>query len=85
MKVYLVSTDHTNDLNAPKIKQYAGTQQQSKDFKNEVMIEHSLKRDQVNIEQVEIPTAKGPLLDFVNDLLVSAQLSEQRINPAGDD
>lgn len=77
MRAYKVSTIvKTEDGNGGQpteetITQFAGTQALAKKGRRAFMENHGVKMAEVTIEEVEVPTSKGPLIDFINCLLPS--------------
>lgn len=61
MKSYLVS--------CPKGWRYAGSMTEVKEKRNELMEKFEVKKKDVEIAEIEIPTNKADLLIFLNDLL----------------
>lgn len=49
-------------------KRYAGTQADARSTRNTIVEETFCKRTEVTIEEVDVPTAKAELLDFINAL-----------------
>ena len=52
-----------------KCERYAGTGLDAKWFRDTFIETFGCTKKEVTIEQVEIPTAKDDLIEFVNDLL----------------
>lgn len=61
MRVYLVKA-------STGAKRYGGTQADAKGKRDGLMEQEGLKKSSVTIEEVEVPTAKPLLLDFINGL-----------------
>lgn len=49
-------------------KRFAGTAADSKEVRDTIVEETGLKKKDVEIEQVEVPTSKTELLEFINEL-----------------
>ncbi len=71
MRAYKVSTNvqAEDDDGYIKVTQFAGTQATAKATRRDFMADHGVKMAEVSIEEVDVPTSKGPLIDFVNELL----------------
>lgn len=48
---------------------FAGTQADARNEKQALMNDYDLKRSAVEIKEVEIPTAKAELIEFINELV----------------
>lgn len=55
---------------------YAGTQAESREKRGALVEQFSVKKNQVEIEESEIPHGKAELLAFVNELAAKADLEE---------
>lgn len=60
MRCYLVTV--------PGVKRYASTNADSVSTRNEFVEELGCKKKDVEIKQVDIPTSKPELLEFINNL-----------------
>lgn len=63
-------------IGAPQAFRFAGSQSDAAKTKAELIDRYGLKRTQVSVEEVEIPTAKTELLEFVNELAAQADGKE---------
>lgn len=50
-------------------KQFAGTQAQVREIRQTFVNDYGVKKKDVEVEEVDIPTGKQDLLDFINGLL----------------
>lgn len=71
MRCYLVT--------GPGAKRYASTNADARATRDELVEQLGVKKKDVDIEQVDVPTAKAELLEFINGLC--AELDEK----AGDE
>lgn len=71
MRCYLVT--------GPGVKRYASTNADARATRDELVEQLGCRKKDVDIEQVDVPTAKAELLEFVNGLC--AELDEK----AGDE
>ncbi len=62
MRCYLVK--------GPGAKRYAATNADARTKRDELVEQLGCKKKDVEIEQVEVPTAKAELLEFINELCV---------------
>ncbi len=60
MRCYLVK--------GPDVRRYAGTMAEARETRENMMETHALKKKEVEIEQVEVPTAKEGLLKVLNEI-----------------
>ena len=60
MRCYLVTS--------PGVKRYAATNADARTKRDELMALLNRKKKDVEIEQVDVPTAKADLLEFINGL-----------------
>jgi hypothetical protein len=60
MRCYLVT--------GPGAKRYAATNADARNKREELVEQLGCKKKDVEIAQVEVPTAKAELLDFINEL-----------------
>lgn len=60
MRCYLVT--------GPGAKRYAATNADARSTRDELVEQLGCKKKDVEIEQVEVPTAKAELLEFINEL-----------------
>ena len=60
MRCYLVT--------GPGAKRYAATNADARSTRDELVEQLGCKKKDVEIEQVDVPTAKAELLDFINGL-----------------
>lgn len=72
MRCYLIT--------APGAKRYAATNALSKTVRDELVVQMGCKKKDVEIEQVEVPTAKADLLEFINELAAEADTKD--VDPA---
>lgn len=66
MRAYKVHVQYGIGMTATK---YAGTQAEVREARRSFVDEFSVKKKDVTTEEVEIPTAKAELLDFINSLV----------------
>ena len=66
MRAYLVKTSGVD----PVRRKFAGSQSEAAQFKKDIQEAHDLKRTQVGVESIEIPTAKSELIPWINKNLV---------------
>jgi hypothetical protein len=62
VRAYLVST-------AGGLRKYAGTQAEVAATKRAWLEDGTLKRKEISVQEVEVPTAKAELIAFINGLL----------------
>lgn len=75
MRAYRVTaTDTGTTLVATR---YAATQADARAKRDELMAAFSLKKQGVVIEELDIPTAKADLLEFINELAAQADAVEE--------
>lgn len=55
---------------------YGSTQADARAKRDELVAQFNVKKSAVSIEEVEIPVAKGDLLDFINELSAKADAVE---------
>ena len=55
---------------------YAGTQADARTKRDELMAQFDVKKNQVTIDEVEVPVAKADLLEFINELASQADAVE---------
>jgi hypothetical protein len=55
---------------------YAGTQADARTKRGELMAQFDVKKNQVTIDEVEVPVAKADLLEFINELASQADAVE---------
>jgi hypothetical protein len=60
MRAYCV---HTTE---PEIVYFVGSEVEARQFRMRLMEEHKLKRKEITIDLVEIPTGKAELLSWIN-------------------
>lgn len=58
-------------IGAPSAFRFAGSQSDASKQKTELMETFSLKRTQVSVEEIEVPTDKVGLLEFLNKVAKS--------------
>lgn len=63
MKLYRVSFDDGNK----EVTKWVGSQDEATKQRMAFMDEHSIKRKDVHIEQVNVPTAKTELIEWLNE------------------
>jgi hypothetical protein len=70
MRAYTVKLAKGVELPEGKTQKtvYAGSQSEAAEAKKAVQEEHDLKRTQVIVDQVDIPTSKGDLIPWLNKL-----------------
>lgn len=68
MRCYLVT--------GPGMERYAGTRADARTKRDELVEQLGSKKKDIKIEQVEVPTAKAELLDFINGLASKADAVE---------
>ena len=66
MRCYLVQVPAVKDDKRPK--RYAGTQADARKVREELAAEYDVKKSSITIEEAEVPTSKGELLEFINGL-----------------
>lgn len=66
MKLYCIS--YTKD--ETEIKRWAGTQADAARVRMDVMATQGLKRKEIHIEDVDVPTKKEELIEWLNEHLV---------------
>ena len=66
MRCYLVQVPAVKDDKQPK--RYAGTQADARKVREELAAEYDVKKSSITIEEAEVPTSKGELLEFINKL-----------------
>jgi hypothetical protein len=70
MRAYKVSTEHNNDDGGKTpVFRYAGTNAEARQTRDAMVNDYGVKKKEVTIEDVDIPTSKAELLDFINGLL----------------
>lgn len=62
-------------VTGPGAKRYAATNADARAKRDELVEQLGCKKKDVEIEQVEVPTAKAELLEFINELC--AELDEE--------
>ncbi len=55
---------------------YAGTQADARTKRDELVETFDVKKNQVTIDEVEVPVAKADLLEFINELASKADAVE---------
>ena len=55
-------------VTGPGAKRYAATNADARTTRDELVEQLGCKKKDVEIEQVEVPTAKAELLEFINEL-----------------
>ena len=73
MRAYTVTA---TDDDVQVAVRYAGTNADAKAKKDELVEKFDLKKNQVVIEQVEIPVDKNGLLEFINELSEKSDMEE---------
>jgi hypothetical protein len=51
------------------VRKFAGTQAEARQARETIVNDYGVKKSDVEIEEVEIPTAKSELLGYLNDLI----------------
>lgn len=72
MKAYKVQAVEGDVVVATR---YAGSQAQVRELRDQLMEQFDVKRKQVSSEEVEIPTGKAELLEFINTVAAEADLT----------
>jgi hypothetical protein len=73
MRAYQVTARDTNTVLGTR---YAGTQADARTKRDELMAQFDVKKNQVSIDEVEVPVAKSGLLEFINELASQADAVE---------
>lgn len=73
MRAYQVTAKDSNTVLGTR---YAGTQADARTKRDELMVQFDVKKNQVTIDEVEVPVAKAELLEFINQLASQADLVE---------
>ena len=69
MRAYRVVGKTTNGTT---VTRFAGTQADARQTRDAIVNDTGLKKGEVDIEEVEIPTAKAELIEFINELVSPA-------------
>lgn len=82
MRCYEVKTEDSSEI---EVVRYAGSQADARKKREEIIqfVEEaglSIKKSQISIEEIEVPTQKGPLIDYLNDLSARADLLDDGDN-----
>lgn len=71
MRCYKVTADVDNGdgENTIKVTKYVGTNIDMHKARQQIVDDHNIKKKDLEVEQVDIPTDKSGLLDFINNLV----------------
>lgn len=69
MRAYKVTADVEDGEKMTTVTKFAGTQADARAARQALVDEHGVKKKDVSLDEVEIPTAKSDLLDFINGLI----------------
>lgn len=73
MRVYEVSVIEDDEVLGTR---YAGTQADARATRDELMSKFGVKKKDVSIKEIEVPTDKAGLLEFINGVAAAADLEE---------
>lgn len=58
------------------MKRFAGTQAEAREWRDEIVEALGCKKKDVEIEELDVPTGKEGLLEFINELAEEADITD---------